>query len=175
MRLPLAELGGAELEPLLGDGRRRIEGGEVVLPADGPAFHVWRVHDEREEDDVAEVQLKDVDKVYDNGVHAVKDLSLEIEDGEFLVLVGPSGCGKTTALRMVAGLEEISDGTVSIGGRVVNDLSPKDRDIAMVFQNYALYPHLSRRRQHRLRAAAAQDAEGTRSRSASPGPRSCST
>jgi multiple sugar transport system ATP-binding protein len=87
--------------------------------------------------------LKDVDKVYDNGFHAVKDLSLEIEDGEFLVLVGPSGCGKTTALRMVAGLEQITDGTVTIGDRVVNDLTPKDRDIAMVFQNYALYPHLS--------------------------------
>ena len=92
---------------------------------------------------MSEVVLKDVDKVYDNGVHAVKDLSIEIEDGEFLVLVGPSGCGKTTALRMVAGLEQISDGTVEIGGRVVNKLSPKDRDIAMVFQNYALYPHLS--------------------------------
>jgi len=92
---------------------------------------------------VAEVVLKDVDKVYDNGFHAVKDLSLEIEDGEFLVLVGPSGCGKTTALRMVAGLEQITDGTVTIGDRVVNDLTPKDRDIAMVFQNYALYPHLS--------------------------------
>jgi multiple sugar transport system ATP-binding protein len=92
---------------------------------------------------VAEVVLKEVDKVYDNGFHAVKDLSLEIEDGEFLVLVGPSGCGKTTALRMVAGLEQITDGTVAIGDRVVNDLSPKDRDIAMVFQNYALYPHLS--------------------------------
>ena len=92
---------------------------------------------------MADVVLTDVDKVYDNGFHAVKDLSLEIEDGEFLVLVGPSGCGKTTALRMVAGLEQISDGTVEIGGRVVNQLSPKDRDIAMVFQNYALYPHLS--------------------------------
>ncbi len=92
---------------------------------------------------MAEVVLKDVDKVYDNGFHAVKDLSLEIGDGEFLVLVGPSGCGKTTALRMLAGLEQISDGTVEIGGRVVNQLSPKDRDIAMVFQNYALYPHLS--------------------------------
>jgi multiple sugar transport system ATP-binding protein len=87
--------------------------------------------------------LNEVDKVYDNGFHAVRDLSLEIEDGEFLVLVGPSGCGKTTALRMVAGLEQITDGTVEIGGRVVNSLSPKERDIAMVFQNYALYPHLS--------------------------------
>ncbi|MHB1243627.1 MAG: ABC transporter ATP-binding protein [Gaiellaceae bacterium] len=92
---------------------------------------------------MADVAFDEVEKVYDNGFHAVKDLSLEIEDGEFLVLVGPSGCGKTTALRMVAGLEEISGGTVSIGGRVVNKLSPKERDIAMVFQNYALYPHLS--------------------------------
>jgi multiple sugar transport system ATP-binding protein len=92
---------------------------------------------------VAEVQLKDVNKVYEGGVHAVQDLSIDVADGEFLVLVGPSGCGKTTALRMVAGLESITDGTVTIGDRVVNDLSPKDRDIAMVFQNYALYPHLS--------------------------------
>ena len=92
---------------------------------------------------MAEVMLKEVDKVYPNGFHAVKDLSLEIEDGEFLVLVGPSGCGKTTALRMVAGLETITDGEVSIGGRVVNQMTPKDRDIAMVFQSYALYPHLS--------------------------------
>jgi multiple sugar transport system ATP-binding protein len=92
---------------------------------------------------MADVQFKDVDKIYDNGVQAVFDLSLKIQDGEFLVLVGPSGCGKTTALRMVAGLEEISDGTISIGDRVVNDLTPKERDIAMVFQNYALYPHLS--------------------------------
>jgi multiple sugar transport system ATP-binding protein len=92
---------------------------------------------------MAEVIFDKVDKVYDNDVHAVHDLSLEIGDGEFVVLVGPSGCGKTTALRMVAGLEDITDGQVSIGGRVVNDLTPKDRDIAMVFQNYALYPHLS--------------------------------
>ena len=83
-----------------------------------------------------------------------------MHDGEFLVLVGPSGCGKTTALRMVAGLEEISGGTISIGGRVVNDVSPKERDIAMVFQNYALYPHLSVGGEHRVRAAAAQGAEG---------------
>ena len=92
---------------------------------------------------MADVAFKEVDKIYDNGVQAVFSLTLEIHDGEFLVLVGPSGCGKTTALRMVAGLEDISDGTVSIGGRVVNDISPKERDIAMVFQNYALYPHLS--------------------------------
>ena len=92
---------------------------------------------------MAEVQFEEVDKVYDNGFEAVKDLSFDVHDGEFLVLVGPSGCGKTTALRMVAGLEEISDGTISIGGTVVNELTPKERDIAMVFQNYALYPHLS--------------------------------
>ena len=92
---------------------------------------------------MAEVVFDHVDKVFDNGVKAVHELSLEINDGEFLVLVGPSGCGKTTALRMVAGLEEISDGTITIGGRVVNDLTPKERDIAMVFQNYALYPHLT--------------------------------
>jgi multiple sugar transport system ATP-binding protein len=92
---------------------------------------------------MAEVAFTDVDKIYDNGVQAVFALSMEAHDGEFLVLVGPSGCGKTTALRMVAGLEEISGGTISIGGRVVNNLSPKERDIAMVFQNYALYPHLS--------------------------------
>src|SRR6266487_3179317 len=92
---------------------------------------------------MADVVFNEVDKVYPNGVQAVFDRSLAVEDGGFLVLVGASGCGKTTALRMVAGLEDISDGTVSIGGRVVNDLTPKERDIAMVFQNYALYPHLS--------------------------------
>ena len=92
---------------------------------------------------MAELVLDNVDKVYDNGFHAVKDLSLDVEDGEFLVLVGPSGCGKTTALRMVAGLEEITDGTVSIGGKVVNDIGPRDRNIAMVFQSYALYPHMT--------------------------------
>jgi multiple sugar transport system ATP-binding protein len=92
---------------------------------------------------MADVAFNEVDKIYENGVQAVFGLTLDIHDGEFLVLVGPSGCGKTTALRMVAGLEDISDGTLSIGGRVVNDLTPKERDIAMVFQNYALYPHLS--------------------------------
>ena len=92
---------------------------------------------------MADLVLQDVDKVYDNGFHAVKDLSLDVADGEFIVLVGPSGCGKTTALRMVAGLEDITDGTVSIGGRVVNDVGPRDRNIAMVFQSYALYPHMT--------------------------------
>ena len=92
---------------------------------------------------MAEVVLDKVNKQYENGFHAVQDLDLDIADGEFLVLVGPSGCGKSTALRMVAGLEDISSGTLRIGERVVNTLSPKDRDIAMVFQSYALYPHMS--------------------------------
>ena len=92
---------------------------------------------------MAEVTFDRVSKIYPDGTRAVDEISLDIKDGEFMVLVGPSGCGKTTALRMVAGLEEISDGTIAIGGRVVNDLTPKERDIAMVFQNYALYPHLS--------------------------------
>ncbi len=92
---------------------------------------------------MAEVTLKNVWKIYSGNVEAVKDFSLEIHDGEFLVLVGPSGCGKSTTLRMVAGLEEISRGTIDIGGRVINDVPPKDRDIAMVFQNYALYPHMT--------------------------------
>lgn len=89
------------------------------------------------------IKLTNVKKVYDNKVVAVHDFNLDIQDKEFIVFVGPSGCGKSTTLRMVAGLEEISGGTVEIDGRVVNDLPPKDRNIAMVFQNYALYPHLS--------------------------------
>jgi multiple sugar transport system ATP-binding protein len=92
---------------------------------------------------VAEIVLEDVWKIYPGGTEAVRSLDLDIKDGEFIVLVGPSGCGKTTALRMVAGLEEISKGAVRIGSRVVNDVPPKERDIAMVFQNYALYPHMS--------------------------------
>ena len=92
---------------------------------------------------MAKVTLKNVGKVYDGNVVAVEDFNLEIRDGEFVVLVGPSGCGKSTTLRMVAGLEEISEGTISIGDRIVNDVPPKDRDIAMVFQNYALYPHMT--------------------------------
>jgi multiple sugar transport system ATP-binding protein len=92
---------------------------------------------------MAEISLEDLSKVYADGTHAVSDLSLEIEDGELVVFVGPSGCGKTSALRMVAGLEDVTSGVVRIGKRVVNRLPPKDRDIAMVFQNYALYPHMS--------------------------------
>ncbi len=92
---------------------------------------------------MSRVVLEKVSKVYPNGFQAVTDLDLEIEDGEFLVLVGPSGCGKSTALRMIAGLEEISSGELRIGDRVVNDVEPKNRDIAMVFQNYALYPHMT--------------------------------
>ena len=92
---------------------------------------------------MATITLNEIDKIYDNGFQAVTGLSLEIDDGEFLVLVGPSGCGKSTALRMIAGLESISGGEMRIGERVVNDLEPKDRDIAMVFQSYALYPHLT--------------------------------
>ena len=92
---------------------------------------------------MATITLNGIDKVYDNGYQAVTDLNLDIADGEFLVLVGPSGCGKSTALRMIAGLESISGGEMRIGERVVNDLEPKDRDIAMVFQSYALYPHLT--------------------------------
>src|SRR5918999_937955 len=89
---------------------------------------------------MAEIQLREVTKRYPDGTEAVKQVSLEIGDGEFMILVGPSGCGKSTALRMIAGLEEISDGELIIGGERVNDLPPRDRDIAMVFQNYALYP-----------------------------------
>jgi multiple sugar transport system ATP-binding protein len=92
---------------------------------------------------VAEIQLDKLTKVYGDGTRAVSELDLAVGNGEFVVFVGPSGCGKTTALRMIAGLETITDGTVRIGGNVVNTLPPKDRDLAMVFQNYALYPHMS--------------------------------
>ena len=92
---------------------------------------------------MAELSLRNVKKIYDNTVVAVQSFNLEIADKEFIVLVGPSGCGKSTTLRMVAGLEAITEGEIYIGGRKVNTVPPKDRDIAMVFQNYALYPHMT--------------------------------
>ena len=92
---------------------------------------------------MASLQLKNVYKIYPNGFNAVKDFNLDIEDKEFIIFVGPSGCGKSTTLRMIAGLEDISSGELWIGDKMVNDVEPKDRDIAMVFQNYALYPHMS--------------------------------
>jgi multiple sugar transport system ATP-binding protein len=92
---------------------------------------------------VASISFENVNKIYGDGTHAVTDLSLDVNDGEFVVFVGPSGCGKTTALRMVAGLEEISEGVVRIGERIVNELDPRERDVAMVFQNYALYPNMT--------------------------------
>ena len=92
---------------------------------------------------MAEIELERLTKVYSDGTKAVTDMNLDVAAGEFVVFVGPSGCGKTTALRMIAGLETITSGEVRIDGQVVNDLPPKDRDIAMVFQNYALYPHMS--------------------------------
>ncbi|MBO6128531.1 MAG: ATP-binding cassette domain-containing protein, partial [Pseudobutyrivibrio sp.] len=92
---------------------------------------------------MADISLKNINKVYPNGFQAVKDFNLEIQDQEFIIFVGPSGCGKSTTLRMIAGLEEISSGELIIDGKLMNDVEPKDRDIAMVFQNYALYPHMT--------------------------------
>ena len=89
------------------------------------------------------IKITSVGKIYPNGTRALEDVNIEINDGEFVVLVGTSGCGKTTLLRMVAGLEDITEGEIFIGDKVVNEVAPKDRDIAMVFQNYALYPHMS--------------------------------
>ncbi|MBR4890190.1 MAG: ATP-binding cassette domain-containing protein, partial [Clostridia bacterium] len=92
---------------------------------------------------MASISLKNIKKTYEDGVTVIEDLNLEIEDKEFVILVGPSGCGKSTTLRMIAGLEEITDGEMYIGDKLVNDVSPKNRDIAMVFQSYALYPHMN--------------------------------
>ena len=101
------------------------------------------ITNEKREFEMAEVKLEKIEKVYPNGFKAVHGVDLHIQEGEFMVLVGPSGCAKSTCLRMVAGLEEISGGTLKIGNKIVNDLEPKDREIAMVFQNYALYPHMT--------------------------------
>jgi multiple sugar transport system ATP-binding protein len=110
---------------------------------------------------MAQIALEHITKRYGDGYEAVKDLNLEVANGEFMILVGPSGCGKSTALRMVAGLEDITDGELKIGGQVVNDRAPKDRDIAMVFQNYALYPHMTVRENmgFALKLAKAPDSE----------------
>ena len=92
---------------------------------------------------MASLSLRGIEKIYPNGFHAVKDFNLEIEDKEFIIFVGPSGCGKSTTLRMIAGLEDISGGVLEIDGKKMNDVAPKDRDLAMVFQNYALYTHMT--------------------------------
>ena len=92
---------------------------------------------------MVEVEYKNVTKKYDDGSEAVKELNLKIKDGEFLVLLGPSGCGKTTTMRMIAGLEDATDGEILVDGKKINDLEPKDRDVAMVFQSYALYPNMN--------------------------------
>src|SRR5439155_963878 len=92
---------------------------------------------------VAAIELDDVVKRYPDGFEAVKDMNLDIQDGEFMILVGPSGCGKSTALRMIAGLEDVTEKRLRIGGKIVNEVEAKDRDVAMVFQNYALYPHMT--------------------------------
>ena len=123
---------------------------------------------------VSQIVLDSVTKVFEGDVHAVDDVSLTITSGEFMVLVGPSGCGKSTLLRMIAGLEEVTDGIILLGERDVTDASPRNRDIAMVFQDYALYPHMTVRAEPRLRAQGAQDAEGARSGSASTRRRPCS-
>ena len=114
-----------------------------MAEADAPGSDADRAPSRGGRSRVAEVVLDKICKTYGTKYQAIKDLSLTIHDGEFLILVGPSGCGKSTALRMIAGLEEISSGTLSIGGENVVDLAPKDRDIAMVFQSYALYPHMT--------------------------------
>ena len=98
---------------------------------------------------MAEIVLDNITKRFPDGALAVDDINLDIADGEFVILVGPSGCGKSTTLNMIAGLEDITSGEMRIGGKVVNQKAPKDRDIAMVFQSYALYPHMTVRREHR--------------------------
>ena len=109
---------------------------------------------------MSEVILKGIKKIYDNKVTAVHDVNLTIKDKEFIVLVGPSGCGKSTTLRMVAGLEDISEGELYIDGKLMNDIVPKDRDIAMVFQNYALYPHMTVRDNMAFALEAQENSQG---------------
>src|ERR671921_2333521 len=109
---------------------------------------------------MAEITFQNVWKRYPDGFEAVKDMNLQIGDGEFMILVGPSGCGKSTALRMIAGLEDISEGDLVIGGERVNELAPRDRDIAMVFQNYALYPHMTVRENMGFALKLAKEDEG---------------
>src|SRR5580698_4910951 len=124
----------------------RILNGQATsryAPARGARRKLERRPNSRTEQRMAQIVLDQVDKVFPGGVRAVDGLSLDIADGEFMVLVGPSGCGKSTALRSIAGLDEITGGTISIGERVVNDLPPKDRDIAMVDHNYVLYPRMT--------------------------------
>ena len=109
---------------------------------------------------MSRIVIDHVTKIYPGDVKAADDVSLEIASGEFMVLVGPSGCGKSTLMRMVAGLEDVTEGTILIDERDVTELSPRHRDIAMVFQNYALYPHMTRAQEPGLRAQGSQDAEG---------------
>ena len=117
---------------------------------------------------MARIVIEGVTKVFRGGVVAVDDVSIEVGDGEFLVLVGPSGCGKTTLLRIVAGLEEVTDGEVLIGDTLVTDMPPRDRDVAMVFQNYALYPHMTVAENLSIGLAAAAPAQGRGAGAASP-------
>ena len=123
---------------------------------------------------MAEISIESLTKEYAGGVVAVDDVTFRVEDGEFMVLVGPSGCGKSTLLRMLAGLEEVTKGSISIGGRDVTDLAPRDRDIAMVFQSYALYPHMTVRENLGYGLQGAPHAEGARSPRASRRSRTCS-
>ena len=123
---------------------------------------------------MAEIALENLSKVYPDGTPALSDLTLDVQDGELVVFVGPSGCGKTTALRMVAGLEDITSGVVRIGQRVVNTLPPKDRDVAMVFQNYALYPHMSAYDNMAFGLKMRSLSESRDPRAASQTPRACS-
>ena len=151
-----------------GDRRRPHRDPDPDLLDGRPALHRPRHHRGRGEADalMATVSFDGVGKVYRDGTRALADFDLEVADGEFMVFVGPSGCGKTTALRMVAGLEDISEGEIRLGGRVVNGLHPRKRDIAMVFQNYALYPHMTVYKNIAFALKRAQDAAPRRSGSA---------